>query len=140
MGVLQVYEKLDDSAQSARYCHATLRRQMLAHRYDVMDWSLNASMLAQYYFSVNDFEMSRHCLASAELVLAETGPQPESLYVPYEVTVTLVVWGYVSLLVCVYVCLWLCVGMFVSVFVSSSTEQVFTETGPSLRVFMHRMR
>lgn len=77
----QVYGKLENSELSAKYCQETLHRQLDMNKYQPLDWSMNAATLSQYYFSCNNFVMSRHCMASAEFILKETGEPGSSLRV-----------------------------------------------------------
>lgn len=67
----QVYGKLGDSHKSAQYCHVTLRRQLETRSYQPVEWALNAATLSQYYITKPDFNMARHCMASATVVLNE---------------------------------------------------------------------
>lgn len=77
----QVYGKMDNSELSATYCQETLHRQLDMNKYQPVDWSMNAATLSQYYFSCSNFVMARHCMASAEFILRETGDQGSSLRV-----------------------------------------------------------
>ena len=64
----QVYAQLDKKDLSARYCHRTLQRQLDSSDFDPLDWSLHAATLSQYYMTEREFTMSRHCLASSEVI------------------------------------------------------------------------
>ena len=75
--IAQVYGNLENSPKSAEYCHETLRRQLKSMRYESVDWAVNAATLSQYYFVNSQFHMSRHCLASAYVILLEEG-DPET--------------------------------------------------------------
>lgn len=77
----QIYVQLGDSDAGAMYCHETLKRQLDSMKYDPFDWAMNAATLSQYYMTNEDYTMSRHCLACAELILREFGEKPESLIV-----------------------------------------------------------
>ena len=78
----QVYARLEDNKQSAEYCHVTLRRQLETMSYSPVDWSMNCATLSQYYITKADFHYARHCLASATLILRESGDPPDNLAVP----------------------------------------------------------
>ncbi|XP_053399611.1 KIF-binding protein-like [Mercenaria mercenaria] len=67
----QVYQHLGQADVSAQYCHFTLQRQLDSHNLDSLDWSLQAATLSQYYMTERDFTMSRHCLASAEVIFEQ---------------------------------------------------------------------
>lgn len=67
----QVYQQLGQAAVSAEYCHFTLQRQLNAPDLDPLDWSLQAATLSQYYMTERNFTMSRHCLASAEIIFEQ---------------------------------------------------------------------
>ncbi|KAH3855037.1 KIF-binding protein-like [Dreissena polymorpha] len=67
----QVYQQLGDAEISAQYCNLTLQRQLDSQSLDRLDWSLHAATLSQYYMTQRDFNMSRHCLASAEVVFQQ---------------------------------------------------------------------
>lgn len=77
----QVYGKMGRNTDSASYCKNTLARQLDHHCYEVRDWSMNAATLSQYYTSIGDFRMARHCLAAAETILKEEGDCPNNLSV-----------------------------------------------------------
>lgn len=66
----QVYQLLGEPVISGQYCHLTLQRQLDAPGLNNLDWSLQAATLSQYYMTERDFPMSRHCLASAEVMYA----------------------------------------------------------------------
>lgn len=71
----QSYERCGESAKSAVYCHATLKRQYHGIEnkqqiYDVIDWALNAATLSQYFAIKGDFNAARHHIACAKKVLA----------------------------------------------------------------------
>lgn len=67
----QVYQQLGKADISAQYVHHTLQRQLDAQDLDPLDWSLHAATLSQYYMTERNFNMSRHCLASAEVVFQQ---------------------------------------------------------------------
>lgn len=67
----QVYQQLGKAEISAQYCHVTLQRQLEAPDLDPLDWSLHAAALSQYYMTERRFTMSRHCLASSEVMFAQ---------------------------------------------------------------------
>ena len=67
----QVYTNTGDSEKGAKYCHATLKRQLESGQYDAIGWSLHCATLSQYYISNNHFAQARHCLASVDHVLAK---------------------------------------------------------------------
>ncbi|XP_060557605.1 KIF-binding protein-like [Ruditapes philippinarum] len=67
----QVYQLLGKADVSAQYCHFTLQRQLDSSDLDSLDWSLQAATLSQYYMTEREFTMSRHCLASAEVIFAQ---------------------------------------------------------------------
>ena len=69
--IAQVFAKMGEKEESAKYCHITLKRQLNAKDYKPLDWSLNAATLSQYYINVDDFTRSRHCLASASVIFDE---------------------------------------------------------------------
>ena len=75
----QVYAKLEENEKSANYCQETLRRQLERNKYQPIEWSMNAATLSQYYSTISNYKLSRHCLASAELVLKESGERPVNL-------------------------------------------------------------
>ena len=75
----QVYGKLDENKKSAEYCHVTLCRQLDSMKYDPLDWALNAATLSQYYITDENFNMARHCLASATQIINETDVNGPSL-------------------------------------------------------------
>lgn len=66
----QVYGHLGVPDKSAWYCHSTLQRQLASKDYDPIDWSINASTLAQFYQGKEQFRVARHLLASASKVLS----------------------------------------------------------------------
>lgn len=45
----QIFGSLGDLQKSAVYCHTTLKKQLLLHDYDSIDWALNAATLSQYF-------------------------------------------------------------------------------------------
>lgn len=67
----QVYGNMGKSDTSALYCHATLHRQLESKQFDGVDWSLNSAALSQYFITNGKFAQGRHCLCSAERVLAD---------------------------------------------------------------------
>lgn len=67
----QVYQHLGQADVSAQYCHVTLQRQLEAPDLDPLDWSLHAATLSQYYMTERKFPMSRHCLASADVMFTQ---------------------------------------------------------------------
>ena len=67
----QVYQQLGQADVSAQYCHFTLQRQLETTDLDSLDWSLQAATLSQFYMTEREFSMSRHCLASAEVIFAQ---------------------------------------------------------------------
>ena len=67
----QVYGNKGESDTSALYCHATLCRQLDSKEFDGIDWSLNSAALSQYFITNDRFAQGRHCLCSAERVLAD---------------------------------------------------------------------
>ena len=74
----QVYGRLEESKKSSEYCHVTLKRQLETKKYEPFDWSMNAATISQYYITVENFALARHCLASATLILSEKG-EPTTL-------------------------------------------------------------
>ena len=77
----QVYGKMGRCFDSAEYCKETLKRQLSRHKYEALDWSMNAATLSQFYMANSDYLVARHCLASAELILKEFGDKPSNLFV-----------------------------------------------------------
>ena len=73
----QVYAQLDKKGLSARYCHRTLQRQLDSSDFDPLDWCLHAATLSQYYMTEQEFTMSRHCLASAEVIYQQAESNSE---------------------------------------------------------------
>ncbi|KAL3872895.1 hypothetical protein ACJMK2_036075 [Sinanodonta woodiana] len=69
--IAQVYGKLNETQLSAAYCHETLQRQLSSGKYDPQEWCLHAATISQYYMTAQNFTMSRHCLACAEVVYQE---------------------------------------------------------------------
>jgi len=69
----QVHTKLEARQTAASYCRMTLCRQLESHKYQPVEWSMNAATLSQYYVTESQFNLARHCLASAECVLKEGG-------------------------------------------------------------------
>ena len=69
----QVLTHLGETEKSAEYCHVTLQRQLRMDTLDCIEWSLNAATLSQFYISQENYEVARHCLASAERVLERAG-------------------------------------------------------------------
>ena len=73
----QVYAQLDKKGLSASYCHKTLQRQLNSNDFDPLDWCLHAATLSQYYMTEREFTMSRHCLASAEVIYQQAESNSE---------------------------------------------------------------
>ncbi|XP_052768900.1 KIF-binding protein-like [Mya arenaria] len=73
----QVYQQLGEADISGQYCHLTLQRQLDSPGLDPLDWCLHAATLSQYYMTNRDFTISRHCLASAEVVYAQAEANDE---------------------------------------------------------------
>jgi len=67
----QAHGKVGNSAESAKYCRMTLRRQLSNHKYEPVDWAVNAATLSQYYIMESDFMHARHCLASGQFILKQ---------------------------------------------------------------------
>jgi len=67
----QAHAKVGSSAESARYCRMTLQRQLSNHKYEPVDWAVNAATLSQYYIMESDFPCARHCLSSGQFILKE---------------------------------------------------------------------
>ena len=67
----QVYEHLNESEKSAKYCHMTLKRQKEYNVYDEKEWSINCATLSQYYIQEKMFITARHLLACATYILAK---------------------------------------------------------------------
>ena len=67
----QAHAKVGNSAESAQYCRMTLQRQLSNHKYESVDWAVNAATLSQYYIMESDFPRARHCLSSGQLILKE---------------------------------------------------------------------
>ncbi|XP_014773181.1 KIF-binding protein [Octopus bimaculoides] len=67
----QVYAGKGNRELSAKYCHQTLLRQLESNQYNPLEWAINAASLSQYYLSVDDYMMARHCLASSCYILQE---------------------------------------------------------------------
>ncbi|XP_058058801.1 KIF-binding protein [Anopheles bellator] len=65
----QVFGFLDNLADSARYCHMTLKRQLEYNEYEHVDWALNAVTLSQFYFPRNHLSQARHLLAAGTYML-----------------------------------------------------------------------
>ncbi|XP_040166450.1 KIF-binding protein [Anopheles arabiensis] len=65
----QVFGFLDNLADSARYCHMTLRRQLEYNEFEYVDWALNAATLSQFYFPKNHLSQARHLLAASTFML-----------------------------------------------------------------------
>ncbi|KAJ9534118.1 hypothetical protein QJQ45_002106 [Haematococcus lacustris] len=76
----QVHGHADNRDQSARYCAATLQRQLAAGSFDVSEWLQNCVQLANYYSSTHAFALAEHCIAAAHCVqlrqqrVSHTGP------------------------------------------------------------------
>ena len=69
----QVYARLDENTKSAEYCHVTLKRQLETKKYEPVDWALNAATLSQFYMTIGNYKLARHCLVSSERILKEKG-------------------------------------------------------------------
>ena len=67
----QAHAKVGNSAESAKYCRMTLCRQLSNHKYEPVDWAVNATTLSQYYIIQSDFPHARHCLSSGQFILKE---------------------------------------------------------------------
>jgi len=67
----QAHAKVGNSAESAKYCRVTLCRQLSFHKYEPVDWAVNAATLSQYYIIESDFPHARHCLSSGQFILKE---------------------------------------------------------------------
>uniref|UniRef100_A0A182NEC2 KIF-binding protein n=1 Tax=Anopheles dirus TaxID=7168 RepID=A0A182NEC2_9DIPT len=65
----QVFGFLENLADSARYCHMTLKRQLEYNEYEHVDWALNAATLSQFYFPKNHLAQARHLLAASTFML-----------------------------------------------------------------------
>jgi len=70
--IAQALTKVGNSAESAQYCRMTLHRQLSSHKYEPVDWAMNAATLSQYYIMESSFPLARHCLSSAQFILKET--------------------------------------------------------------------
>ena len=64
----QVHAHDQKSGLSARYCAATLLRQLEGGKYSLNEWVQNCCQLAGYYTSVRAFAVSEHYLSAAEEV------------------------------------------------------------------------
>jgi len=67
----QAHAKVGSNAESARYCRMTLSRQLDSHKYEPVDWAMNAATLSQYYIAESEFPCARHCLSSGQFILKE---------------------------------------------------------------------
>lgn len=67
----QAHAKVGNSAESAQFCRMTLHRQLSNHKYEPVDWAMNAATLSQYYIMECNFPRARHCLSSSQLILKE---------------------------------------------------------------------
>ena len=65
----QIYGKLDEKQQSARYCRMTLERQLTTKTYSPIDWATNCATLSQYYMTKHDYPTARYCLICADTML-----------------------------------------------------------------------
>lgn len=65
----QVFEHLDDSEKSAKYCHITLKRQKESDVFEEKEWSINCATLSQYYIQERMFVTARHLLACSTYTL-----------------------------------------------------------------------
>ena len=73
----QAHAKVGSSAESAQYCQMTLRRQLTNHKYEPVDWAVNAATLSQYYITESNFPCARHCLSSGQFILKEASESIE---------------------------------------------------------------
>lgn len=67
----QVYEHLNESEKSAKYCHMTLKKQKEHNVYDEKEWSINCATLSQYYIQEKMFMTARHLLACSTYILTK---------------------------------------------------------------------
>lgn len=73
----QAYQQTGDYADSARYCHMTLKQQ---HRWlgtgelavDHVEWALNSATLSQYFSANEQYNVARHLIACARHVWKQT--------------------------------------------------------------------
>uniref|UniRef100_A0A182Q2X4 KIF-binding protein n=1 Tax=Anopheles farauti TaxID=69004 RepID=A0A182Q2X4_9DIPT len=65
----QVFGFQENLAESARYCHITLKRQLEYNEFEHVDWALNAATLSQFYFPKNHLAQARHLLAASTYML-----------------------------------------------------------------------
>ena len=83
----QAYQQMGEYAQSARYCHQTLRRQYhwlerpgqmasAGAGVDHIEWALNAATLSQYFAANEQYAVARHLIACARHVWRAT---PEAM-------------------------------------------------------------
>uniref|UniRef100_A0A2P2IAL2 KIF-binding protein n=1 Tax=Hirondellea gigas TaxID=1518452 RepID=A0A2P2IAL2_9CRUS len=71
----QVCGHLDESADSARYCHATLHRQLAdTIAFEPLEWSNNASQLSVYYSSQKDYKMACYLMSASWIMLGNNAP------------------------------------------------------------------
>lgn len=76
----QAYQQTDDFAKSAQYCHLTLKLQynFLSEKdtlIDHIEWALYAATLSQFFASNDQYDVARHFLSCARMVLAQTEPK-----------------------------------------------------------------
>ena len=67
----QAYSNLKQPCESAVYCRATLDRQLSIDRYDPIEWSVTAIILAVFYLTADNYVQARHCLASVQVLLPQ---------------------------------------------------------------------
>ena len=66
----QISEKLGEHEDAARYCHATLHRQLADTMvFNILDWCKNAAFLASFYYSRKNYKTGRYLLSSSWAVL-----------------------------------------------------------------------
>lgn len=58
----QVNAAMGHSEKGAMYCHTTLCRQLETEQYDPVDWAVNCATLSQYYITLGNYMLARHCL------------------------------------------------------------------------------
>jgi len=67
----QVYSKLNNIDEGMKYCGITMQRQLAANEYDLKDWVVNATTLAEAFLSREHFSQSEYLLYAAYHVLPE---------------------------------------------------------------------
>ncbi|XP_039593560.1 KIF-binding protein [Polypterus senegalus] len=72
----QVYKNQEQNEKAARYCHATLQRQLEFNDFIPLEWAINAATLSQYYITKSCYMEGRHCLAAASVVFELAGEIP----------------------------------------------------------------